>query len=260
MKLSIITSCYNRESTIAEAMRSVVGQDYSEIEYIVVDGASKDGSLAMIKNVEKEVLTEEFRGAHPGFMIRVISEPDGGMYEAINKGVRAATGDIVGLVHSDDTLFDSQVLTDVVKCFEETSADFVYGDGLFVDYNNTSKIVRNWIGGVYKRWKVKLGWLPLHPTCYIRRDVMLREGLYDESYKIAADSDLLVRYLYEASLKVVYLKRYIIRMRMGGLSTDKTKRKAMWNEDVRLYRNHGFAAVPTKIMKMLWKVPMLRFF
>ena len=177
------------------------------------------------------------------------------MYEAINKGIRAATGDIVGLMHSDDFFFDNHVVSDIVKRFEGTDADFVYGDGLFVDCNDTNRVVRNWIGGSYQRWKVKCGWLPLHPTCYIRRDVMWREGLYDESYKIAADTDLLVRYLYKSRLKVEYLRRYIVRMRMGGLSTDSEKRKAMWHEDIRLYRAHGFCPVPTKVMKMMWKIP-----
>ena len=188
--------------------------------------------------------------------IKVVSEPDHGMYEAINKGIRMATGDIIGLVHSDDFLYDSHVISDVVKRFEETDADFIYGDGVDVNAEDTSKLVRNWIGGSYSRWKVRCGWLPLHPTCYIKRDVMMREGLYDESFKIAADTDLLVRYLYKAHLKVEYLHRRIIRMRMGGLSTDSEKRRQMWNEDIRLYTAHGFRPVTlTKLMKMAWKVP-----
>lgn len=242
MKVSIITSCYNREATIRGAIESVLSQDYPDVEYIVVDGASTDGTLSVIKEYETRIT-------------KIVSEPDHGMYEAINKGVLLATGDIIGLVHSDDFLYDNHVITDVVSKFEATGADFVYGDGIFVNYQDTNKIVRNWMSGTYCRWKVKCGWLPLHPTCYIRRDVMFREGLYDEGYHIAADTDLLVRYLYRVSLKVVYLKRKIIKMRMGGLSTDSKKRRLMWNEDIRLYRNHGFHPVSTKIMKMIWKVP-----
>lgn len=255
MKISIITSCYNREATIAEAIRSVMGQDYGDVEYIVVDGASTDGSLTIIESLKAEIESEDFRKKHQKFTIKAISEADHGMYEAINKGIRMATGDVIGLVHSDDVLYDEGVLTDMVRCFEETGADFVYADGKFVDAERTDRVVRNWIGGEYRRWKVRLGWLPLHPTCYIRREVMMREGLYDESYKIAADSDLLVRYLYKARLRVEYMRRYVIRMRMGGLSTDKDKRMAMWREDVRLYKAHGFSPVVTKIMKMMWKVP-----
>ena len=248
MKVSIITTCYNRKSTISGAIESVLAQDYDDIEYIVVDGASTDGSVELIKSMMDDVRWKK--------SWKFISEPDHGMYEAINKGIRMATGEIIGLVHSDDFLYDSHVISDVVKRFEETDADFIYGDGVYVNAEDTSKLVRNWIGGSYSRWKVRCGWLPLHPTCYIKRDVMMREGLYDESFKIAADTDLLVRYLYKAHLKVEYQHRRIIRMRMGGLSTDSEKRKQMWNEDIRLYTAHGFRPVTlTKLMKMAWKVP-----
>ena len=242
MKVSIITSCYNRGTTIRDAIESVLAQDYPEIEYIVVDGASKDNSLEIINECKDRVA-------------KIVSEPDKGMYEAINKGIRMATGDFIGLVHSDDFLFDEHTISAIVEEFQKTNADFIYGDGIYVDSKNTDKVVRNWIGGSYYRWKVRCGWLPLHPTCYIRREIMMREGLYDESFKIAADSDLLVRYLYKANLKVVYLKRKIIRMRVGGLSTDSRKRKLMWDEDIRLYRYHGFPPILTKIMKMAWKIP-----
>lgn len=242
MRVSIITTCYNRVATIRGAIESVLAQDYPNIEYIVVDGASNDGSLSII---------QEYQGR----IAKIVSEADHGMYEAINKGIRLATGAVIGLVHSDDFIYDCHTISAVVEEFKKTNADFLYGDGIYVNATNTDKIVRNWKGGRYYRWKIRCGWLPLHPTCYIRRDVMLREGLYDETYKIAADTDLLVRYLYKANLKVVYLRRKIIRMRMGGLSTDSEKRKAMWDEDIRLYTAHGFWALPTKIMKMLWKVP-----
>lgn len=242
LKISIITSCYNREATVRGAIESVLGQDYSNIEYIVVDGASTDNSLQVI-NEYKDRIT------------KIISEPDKGMYEAINKGIRMATGDIIGLVHSDDFLYSLHTISDIVKQFQSTHADFLYGDGLFVKEDNTNKVVRKWIGGAYKLWKVRHGWLPLHPTCYIRRDVMERRGLYNESYKIAADSDLLFRYLLGGDLTVTYLPEYIIKMRMGGMSTDSARRKQMWKEDIRMYHSHGMNATITKIQKMLWKVP-----
>lgn len=242
MKVSIITSCYNREKTIGQAIESVLAQDYPDIEYIVVDGASKDGSLEVINRYRNRI-------------DRIVSEPDKGMYEAINKGIRMATGDIVGLLHSDDFLYATDTISRIAKRFEETGADFVYGNGLFVDAADTDKVVRNWIGGTYSKWKVRHGWLPLHPTCYIRKECMDRLGTYDESYRIAADSDLLFRYLYEADLKVEYLDEYIVRMRMGGLSTDSKRRRMMWDEDIRMYRSHGLPPTLTKLQKMAWKVP-----
>lgn len=242
MKVSIITSCYNREATIRSAIESVLSQDYPDIEYIIIDGASKDNSLSIINEYKDRIA-------------RIVSEPDHGMYEAINKGIRMATGDIIGLVHSDDFLYSPQTISHIVQKLNETKADFLYGDGLFVNAENTDKVVRNWTGGSYRRWKVKHGWLPLHPTCYIRREVMLQRGLYNESYKIAADSDLLFRYLLGGDLTVTYLKEYIIKMRMGGLSTDKERRKQMWHEDVRMYDSHGMSPTLTKLEKMLWKVP-----
>lgn len=245
MKISIITSCYNREATIRDAIRSVLEQEYPDIEYIIVDGASTDGSV--------EVIQEAIKGYEE--RVRFVSEPDHGMYEAINKGIRMATGDYIGLVHSDDFLYSTQTVAHIVEQLEKTHADFLYGDGLFVNAENTDKVVRNWIGGDYRLWKVRHGWLPLHPTCYIRREVMLKRGLYNESYRIAADSDLLFRYLLGGELSVAYLPEFIVRMRMGGLSTDSKRRKQMWKEDIRMYHSHGMNATITKIEKMLWKVP-----
>ena len=242
MKVSIITSCYNRAATIRSAIESVLAQDYNDIEFIVVDGFSTDGSLDIIREYADHIST-------------IISEPDHGMYEAINKGIRVATGEIIGLLHSDDFFYDNGVIGRIVERMKRTHADFLYGDGLFVNPDNTNKVVRNWIGGGYRLWKVRHGWLPLHPTCYIRRDVMMRLGLYNESYKIAADSDLLVRYLLTGGLTVTYLNEYIVRMRMGGLSTDSAKRKKMWEEDIRVYVSHGLWPTLTKLEKMAWKVP-----
>ena len=242
MRVSIITSCYNRAATIRSAIESVLAQDYNDIEFIVVDGSSTDGSLDIIREYADRISI-------------IISEPDHGMYEAINKGIRVATGEIIGLLHSDDFFYDNGVVGRIVERMKRTHADFLYGDGLFVNPDDTNKVVRNWIGGGYRLWKVRHGWLPLHPTCYIRRDVMMRQGLYNESYKIAADSDLLVRYLLTGGLTVTYLNEYVVRMRMGGLSTDSAKRKKMWEEDIRVYVSHGLWPTLTKLEKMAWKVP-----
>ena len=246
LKVSIITSCYNREKTIRGAVESVLAQDYPDIEYIIVDGASKDKSVEIIRDA---IAGHEDK-------VKFISEPDHGMYEAINKGIRMATGDVIALCHSDDFMFAKDTVSHVVKKMEETDCDFLYADGIFVNEQNTNKVVRKWIGGKYARWKVRCGWLPLHPTCYIKREVIMKCGLYDESYKIAADTNLLVNYLYNCHLKVAYLPEFVTRMRMGGMSTDSAKRKKMWNEDIRVYSGYGFKPVTlTKLMKMAWKVP-----
>lgn len=242
MKISIITSCYNRVRTIRSAIESVLSQDYEDIEYIIIDGASQDGTMDIVNEYRNRIA-------------KIISERDHGMYEAINKGIRIAQGDVIGLIHSDDFFYDNHVVSRIVEKMKETGADFLYGNGLFVNPENTEKVIRNWVGGSYRTWKVRHGWLPLHPTCYIRREVMNKRGLYNETYKIAADSDLLFRYLLGGDITVVYLDEYIVRMRMGGMSTDSARRKHMWHEDVRMYQSHGLNPVITKLEKMAWKVP-----
>ncbi|WP_270576126.1 glycosyltransferase family 2 protein [Bacteroides cellulosilyticus] len=242
LKVSIITSCYNREITIQSAIESVLSQDYPYIEYIIVDGASKDSSMSIINKYSDRIAT-------------VICEPDRGMYEAINKGIRVATGDIIGLLHSDDFFYAKDTISQIVAEYEKTNADLIYGNGLFVDFNNTSLVVRNWISGAYTKSKVRRGWLPLHPTVYIRRECFSKWGLYDESFKIAADSDFLVRYLYETNIKVAYLNEYIVRMRMGGLSTDRKRMKQKWREDLKLYRSHGFNPYWALGLKITSKIP-----
>lgn len=242
MKVSIITSCYNREATIRDAIKSVLSQDHPDIEYIVVDGASKDNSLSIINEYKDRIAT-------------IISEPDKGMYEGINKGMRVATGDVIGLIHSDDFFYSTDTISKIVRQIEEQKADILYGNGLFVDFTNTSKVVRNWISGAYKKSNMRNGWLPLHPTVYVRKECFDQMGLYNESYKIAADSDFLVRYMYNGDFKVTYYNDYVVRMRMGGLSTDPKKMKQKWSEDIRLYKSHGFNPYWTLGCKIASKIP-----
>lgn len=241
MKITIITAVYNDANNIDDAIRSVVEQDYADIEYIVIDGGSTDGTLDIV-NKHKENIS------------KLVSEPDKGLYDALNKGIQLATGDYIGFVHSDDMLYDEHVISNVVKTIENSNCDVFYGDGLFVSSNNINKVVRNWISGKYSRNKVKFGWLPLHPTMYIKREVYQRCGLYDISYKIAGDTDLLVRYLYRENLTVSYSNSYIIRMRMGGMSTSFLHTRNKWAEDIRVYRSHGLPAL-CLIGKVLSKIP-----
>jgi len=242
MKVSIITTCYNREATIRDCIESVLSQDYRDIEYIVIDGASKDNSLSIINEYKDRI-------------DRIVSEPDGGMYEAINKGIALATGDVIGLLHSDDFFYKKDRISLIVEAIQDNKADIVYGNGLFVNKDNPDVIVRKWMSRSFSRLKMRFGWLPLHPTVYVKRKCIERCGLYDESFRIAADSDFLIRYFYKADFNIYYLEKYIVRMRMGGLSTDPKKMILKWKEDLRIYRSHGFFPKITLACKVLSKVP-----
>lgn len=241
MKITIVTSVYNESNYICDAIESVLGQDYPDIEYIIIDGGSTDGTVEKIMAYKDRVT--------------VISEPDNGLYDALNKGIRKATGDYIGFVHSNDTLYDSHVISDVAAHIQKTQCDIFYGDGVFVE--NTKKgarIVRKWIGGKYSKNKVARGWLPLHTTMFIRRETYLQNGLYDTTYHIAGDTHLLLKYFYVLDLKISYLHRLISRMRMGGVSTSIHHTESKWQEDVRAYGCYGFGrrVVVCKIMR---KVP-----
>lgn len=252
----MVTTCFNRAGSIGRCMESVLAQDYQDIEYIVIDGMSTDGTLDIINKQRLRAESEDFIREHPSFTMRVVSEPDGGMYEALNKGIRMATGDIIAMLHSDDAYYDDSTLTAVASAFDATGCDLLYADGLYVSPTRRGRVVRDWRGSSFSLWKVRHGWLPLHTTCYVTAAAVGRLGLYDEQYKIAADTDFLLRYLTDGTLRVHYLRRYVVRMLMGGMSTSADKRRRMWNEDVSIYARHGFKhPVIAKIEKMAWKVP-----
>jgi glycosyltransferase len=242
MKFSIITTCYNRENTIEQTIKSVLEQDYANMEYIVVDGDSSDGSLAVINRYADKIT-------------RIISEPDNGMYQAINKGIKLSTGDIIGLMHSDDKFYSTEIFSKIAAKFKQTQADIIYANGIYVNSNNPEKIVRKWISGSYKKQKIERGWLPLHPTVYVRRNVFEKCGLYDESYKIAADSDMLIKMLFIHDFNVCYLNEYVVRMCMGGLSTSIKSQLPKWKEDFRIFRSHGFNPYITLGGKIFSKIP-----
>lgn len=242
MKVSIITSCFNRAGVISDTIKSVLGQDYPDIEYIVVDAASTDGSIDVIRSFGDKIA--KFK-----------SEPDKGIYEGLNKGIRMATGDIVGILHSDDTFYANDVISLVVAEMQRTGADFVYGNGIFVKASDPNYVVRDWVSKGYVRDNVKKGWLPLHTTCFVRREVFDKVGLYNESYKISADTDWLVRCLYVNSLKVAYVNRYIVRMRMGGASTNFKLMKTKTSEDLKIYKSHGIGTFFPVSLKILSKIP-----
>ncbi|TRX40120.1 glycosyltransferase family 2 protein [Flavobacterium restrictum] len=240
MKVSIITICYNRQETIAKAIESVLSQDYSTIEYIVIDGNSKDGTKEIIESYSRKI-------AH------YISEPDKGMYDAINKGLKLATGDIIGLMHSDDEFYNSNVVSKIVNAFKNSlDTDGIYGDGIYVTNDSEEKIVRNRIGGNYDIKNINKGWLPLHPTVYLKKEIIERYGHYNLNFKIASDTEFLLRYLFRHKIKMVYISDYIVKMRMGGMSTNYKRAFEVLYEDYKIYKFHNLSAVKVVLLKKMY--------
>lgn len=231
MKVSIITVCFNRSATIEQSIFSVLHQDYPNVEYIVIDGASTDGTAKIIEKYSDRIS-------------KYISEPDKGMYDAINKGLALASGDIVGLMHSDDVFYDNEVISRVVNTFENNpNTDAVYGNGIYVTNDEEQKIVRNRIGGEYDFERLKSGWLPLHPTVYIKRTILEKYGDYNLDFKIASDTEFLLRYLFKHKINITYLNAYIVKMRMGGLSTSCKRAFEVLKEDYRIYKFHNVSGI-----------------
>jgi len=221
MKVSIITICYNSAETVEDTLRSVAAQNYSDIEYIVVDGASKDATLDIVGRYRSSVTT-------------VISEKDRGIYDAMNKGVRSAHGDIVGILNSDDYFADDHVISDVVQVFRETDCDACYADLVYVNRYDKDKVVRRWIAGKYRSGLFLKGWMPPHPTFFVRKSVYDSFGLYDLSLRSAADYELMLRFIHKHHVKLAYLPRVITKMRTGGQSNVSLRNRIRANQEDRL--------------------------
>lgn len=205
MKVSVVTVCYNAEGFIETAIQSVLNQSYQNIEYIVVDGNSTDATFEIINQ-------------YKGQITKVISESDEGIYDAMNKGIKQATGDVIGILNADDFYFDSEVIQDVVNFFDEKPTDSVYGDLVYVERNNINKVVRYWRSGEFKRAKFKYGWMLPHPAWFVKRQVYQKHGLYDLSLKTSSDYEYMLRVLYKHKISSRYLPRVMIIMRTGGTS------------------------------------------
>ncbi|WP_439883006.1 glycosyltransferase family 2 protein [Pontibacter sp. MBLB2868] len=218
MKISIITIVYNRCDTIADAIDSVLAQTYPDIEYIVVDGLSTDGTVAVVKSYGAQIS-------------KFVSERDGGLYDAINKGIGLATGDVIGLLHADDIFFSGDAVEQIAKTFLEQKTESVYADLLYVQKGNTSKTVRKWISGVYNRERFIRGWMPPHPTFYVRRECFERHGLYNTHLKSAADYELMLRFLYKHQVTTAYLPIKLVKMRVGGKSNLSLKNRIQANRE-----------------------------
>lgn len=242
MKLSIVTAVFNRADTIADALASVQAQSYRPVEHLIQDGGSTDGTLDQIKARETDAT-------------QLVSEPDRGIYDAINKGISRASGDVIGLMHSDDFFAHDKVLERIAEAFQDRDIDGIYGDLDYVSAVNSNKVIRHWRSGPYRRDLLRRGWMPPHPTLYLRRKVFEKWGLYDTSFQIAADYDAMLRYLIKGRIRLAYVPEVLVRMRVGGESNKSLGhifRKSL--EDYRAIRQNGAGGIGALTLKNLSKL------
>lgn len=207
MKISIVTICFNSEATIRDTIESVLAQSYSDIEYIIIDGQSTDTTLSIIKEYKERIAI-------------LISEPDKGIYDAMNKGISLATGDIIGILNSDDFYRTNKVITEVVVAYNKSpNTDILLGGVDFVRSEDISRVVRSYKAVGFKPWKLRFGFMPPHPSSFIRREVYEKIGIYKLNYKIGADFDFFVRSFLVHKLSFIIVDRTWVRMRVGGIST-----------------------------------------
>ncbi len=247
MKLSIITIAYNAQETVADAVLSVLSQrcEGFELEYLVIDGASSDGTLEIL---------EPYR-----HRITLVSEPDKGIYDAMNKGVAMASGDFVGILNADDLYASNDVLQQVVDSLKRSGSDSLYGDLVYVDREDTSKITRRWTSGSFRRNAFLQGWMPPHPTFFVRKSVYDAHGLFSLKLKSAADYELMLRFLFKVKISTTYLQDTLVRMRVGGMSNASLANRWRANrEDREAWRMNGVTPYPwTLLFKPLRKVSQL---
>lgn len=243
MKISVVTAACNSEKTIGQTIESVLGQRYPEVESIVIDGASVDGTLSILNEY----------GACLG---KLISEPDNGIYDALNKGIRHAAGDVIGFLHADDVFEDDRVLDKIAASFDDPNVDAVYGDLVYVRNEDLGRVVRYWKSGSYDRAALVQGWMPPHPTFYVRRSVYERLGIFNESYKIAADYDCVLRFLGRGHIRVAYIPEVLVRMRVGGTSNRSLSNiiRKSW-EDYKAIRGNNIGGLATLFAKNFRKLP-----
>ena len=237
MKISIITATYNSASHIAGCLASVNNQSHKNIEHIIIDGASTDNTLEIIKSTLPK--GQANRGT------QIISEPDTGIYDALNKGIQHATGDIIGFLHADDTFASPHTLQNIADSFsplggdKEGAVDGIYGHLVFV--NNEKKVLRTWHSKPFNRTNVHYGWAPPHPTLFLKKEVYQKHGLFDTSFRIAGDYDFMLRIMLDQELNFQLLPEVITRMQLGGASTGNLKSQIKkTREDMKALQNNGF--------------------
>lgn len=237
MKISLVTAVYNRRDTIAGAIESARSQTYQNTEHVIIDGASTDGTVEYLNDVLDDHTL-------------LVSEKDDGIYDALNKGILRATGDVVGLLHSDDFFASEDVLAMVAKSFADPSIDAVYGDLQYVAKNDPPRIIRHWKAGPYSPAKLARGWMPPHPTLFLRKEIFENFGAYDTSYRIAADYDAILRWFGQGELKAHYIPEVLVKMRVGGES-NKSFGKIITKsrEDYRALRSNKIGGLGTLVWK-----------
>lgn len=251
MKISIITTTFNSEKTIEETLQSVLSQKYEEFEHIIVDGASKDKTMEIVKKYE-----DQYKGK-----MKYISESDKGIYDAMNKGIEMATGDIIGLLNSDDKYANDGVLNTIAQTIKEKECDGVHGNLLYMDEETMTKPQRKWIT---KSTNIKTGNVTAHPTLYLKREVYDKLGLYDLKYRVVSDYDFMVKLLTDKSIKLEHINEYLIHMRLGGASSAGLK-GYLYNlkESYQILKDNKikFAAIicVIRIIKTIWQMITAKF-
>jgi glycosyltransferase involved in cell wall biosynthesis len=220
LKISVITVTYNSEATIEETIRSVAAQDYPGKEHIIIDGGSTDGTLGIISKFRVHIS-------------KFVSEKDEGLYHALNKGISLADGDIVAILHSDDFYTSQDVLSSYAKLFEDPSCEAAYSDLYYVDRENTDKVKRKWKSGHYKPGAFLFGWMPPHPTFFVRRELYARYGGFDTRLKSAADYELMLRFIHRFGVRLCYLPVFTVKMRTGGKSNESVGNRIRANKEDR---------------------------
>lgn len=240
MKISIITVVWNNKATIECAIESVLNQSYKNVEYIVIDGLSTDGTVDIIKNYKDKINI-------------FISEPDNGLYDAMNKGIKAATGDIIGILNSDDFYIDQYVLEKVANEFKCKQVESVFADLVFVYPRNVDKIVRYYDSSQCMPTKFQYALYPAHPTFFVKKEIYQQYGTFKTDYKIGADFDIMARFLYTNKISYSYIPEPIIKMRIGGVSTSLSSIWINCIEQLRVCKENG---IKTNLMKILMKYPI----
>ncbi len=242
MKVSIITIVFNNHAFIAECIRSVQSQTYYKVEHIVIDGGSTDGTQAQI-------------APFINHLAYYISEKDSGLYDALNKGIQQATGDIIGIMHSDDLFYEPDTVQKIVDTYHSTNADIVYANGLYVDKSDIKKIMRIYAAKPFRKRYLKFGWVPLHTTMYVRKEVFEKYGMYETQYEIASDYEMSLRWFTNKKLKTSFLNCSVVKMRMGGKSTSTNLQKKKSTEDLHIINRYRLFGMYTLAFKIARKIP-----